>query len=40
MTDFEHETYLNQKPLHGGIYREKGWCRNFKGFIQQRALID
>lgn len=31
----------NRKLLAGTIYdKSLGWCRNFRGFIQQRALID
>jgi thymidylate synthase ThyX len=40
MTEYEYNSYLHGRPLNGGIYSERGWCRNFKGFIQQRALID
>ena len=31
----------DRKLLTGTVYtKSQGWCRNFRGFIQQRALID
>lgn len=40
MTDDEYHYYAHTKPLNGGVYTERGWCRNFKGFIQYRELLD
>jgi len=40
MNDDQYHYYTKTKPLHGGVYTERGWCRNFRGFIQYRALID
>ena len=45
MTKEEHNYYTRTEPVItasclSGVYTEKGWCRNFKGFIQQRALMD
>jgi hypothetical protein len=49
MTNEEYCSYMSGKGINNfdeeedAIYPEehqKGWCRNFKGFIQQRALMD
>lgn len=40
MNNEEYDCYTRTEPDLSGIYTEKGWCRNFKGFIQQRALMD
>jgi len=32
----EIEEYDIEEPLH----KYKGWCRNFKGFIQYRHIIE
>jgi thymidylate synthase ThyX len=45
MTDFEYENYFISKEIPqyqdgGEAHIEEGWCRNFKGFIQYRHLIE
>lgn len=45
MTEEEYSIYINGKiKVNDMIEAEKvnnlGWCRNFRGFIQQRVLID
>lgn len=41
---FEHVArVMNKDEFNSRLYQshgEHGWCRNFRGFIQQRALID
>jgi thymidylate synthase ThyX len=32
--------YFLDNPNHGSTMTREGWCRNFKGFIQYRALMD
>ncbi len=40
MNEDQFEVYTHTMPRFGGVYTEKGWCRNFKGFIQYRELLD
>jgi thymidylate synthase ThyX len=50
MTDEEYESFVKAKltfideiewyTIEEPLFREKGWCNNFKGFIPYRYLID
>jgi hypothetical protein len=40
MDDDQYHYYVKTMPRHGGVYTERGWCRNFKGFVQYRELLD
>ena len=45
MTEEEYKAYNNGKLLVGNEYyhpteETQGWCRNFKGFIQYRELLE
>jgi thymidylate synthase ThyX len=43
MTENEYQTYLRVEVAKKDEIKNnysQGWCRNFRGFIQQRALID
>lgn len=50
MTDDEYESFVKAKlkfideiewyTIEEPLYKEKGWCNNFKGFIQYRYMIE
>lgn len=50
MTDEEYESFVKAKltfideiewyTIEEPLFKEKGWCNNFKGFIPYRYLID
>jgi thymidylate synthase ThyX len=45
MSDFEYENYYISKEIPqykdgGQSHIEEGWCRNFKGFIQYRHIVE
>jgi len=45
MSDFEYENYYISKEIPqykdgGEPHIEKGWCRNFRGWISYRSIID
>ena len=42
MNEYEYKSYQKKRPSKDGIgsFGEKGWCRNFKGFIQLRETIE
>lgn len=41
MNEYEYESYQKKRPSKDGIgsFGEKGWCRNFRGFIQLREIL-
>ena len=48
MTDLEHESFIrgqleytsDEWDITEPLYSEKGWCRNFKGFIPYRYIVE
>jgi thymidylate synthase ThyX len=43
MTEGEYESYykgFGSNKNHTGILENQGWCRNFKGFIQYRHILE
>jgi len=41
MDQEEYDTFIKGRPEDGGFFKEdRGWCNNFKGFIQYRYILE